>query len=110
MNCPKCGKSIERRPGRGRPSVYCSAVCRSAAAYEVKRVQRLLGSLEFEASHVRRELALEGPEHPDVYWNYRRRRLGAIAAEIAKAEARLSLLVSETRGTRLALLHERSDE
>ena len=34
MNCPRCGAEALRRPGRGRPSLWCSQDCRRAASLE----------------------------------------------------------------------------
>ena len=111
-SCPKCGGSIERRPGPGRTAVYCGPICRGLAGYEVRRLQRRLQALEGRLSWLRHK-----PE--DDHLDARQQRYAAqrrvveiegVEAEIAEAEARLSLLVSETRGTMLALLHERSDK
>ena len=111
-SCPKCGAPVQKRLGRGRPALYCGPVCRSSAAYEVRRLQRRLQGLESRLSWLRHK-----PE--DDHLDARQRRyaaqrraevIEAAEAEIAQAEARLSLLVSEMRGTRLALLHERSGE
>lgn len=34
MGCPRCGTEIVRKPGRGRPPVWCSQECRRAASLE----------------------------------------------------------------------------
>ena len=31
MNCKQCGKQFEPKPGRGRPSKYCSRECQGLA-------------------------------------------------------------------------------
>ena len=95
MNCPKCDKAIERRPGRGRPAIYCGDVCRSAAAYEVRRLTRRLQGLETRLSTL---------HQTDDDWirDYQGRtpaqQRKAVEAEIAEAEARLALLLAEPRG------------
>ena len=111
-SCPKCGAPVQERLGRGRPAVYCGPICRGLAGYEVRRLQRRLQALEERLSWLRHK-----PE--DDHLDARQRRyaaqrrseaIEAAAKEILEAEARLRKLINETRGTRLALLHERSNE
>ena len=33
-DCPRCGVAVMRKPGRGRPPVWCSPACRRAASSE----------------------------------------------------------------------------
>lgn len=32
--CPRCGAEVKRKPGRGRPAIWCSQACRRAASSE----------------------------------------------------------------------------
>ena len=32
--CPMCGKPVERKPGAGRPPIYCSDTCRYRAHHK----------------------------------------------------------------------------
>ena len=95
MICPKCGKPIERRPGRGRPPVYCGPVCRDSAGYEIRRLSRRLQGLETHLSSLRHG-------RDDWIRDYQGRtpaqQRKAIEAEIVEAEARLALLLAEPRG------------
>lgn len=34
--CPRCGAVVVRKPGRGRPPLWCSQACRRAASLERK--------------------------------------------------------------------------
>ena len=34
MLCPRCGAVVVRKPGRGRPPLWCSHACRQAASLE----------------------------------------------------------------------------
>ena len=100
LACVKCGAPIERRPGRGRPPLYCGDVCRSAAAYEIRRLQRRLEGLEARLSWLRHD---PGESHLNAYQRkYARKRraeqLAGVETEIAEAEARMRLLLSEPRG------------
>ena len=103
LGCLKCGSPIERQPGPGRPPIYCGPPCRSAAAYEIRRVQRRLEALEMRLSSLRRS---ELP-YWDGAWHRKRREkerdeaLEALQAEIDTAEERLRLLLSEPRGKAL---------
>ena len=105
MNCPKCGKPIERRPGKGRPAIYCGPTCRAAAAYEVKRILRRLETFELRRSALRVEQGLRG-EIRDYMGRTREEQLVAIEQQIADDEERLKVLLQEKRGTTLALPHE----
>lgn len=100
LTCVKCGAPIERRPGRGRPPIYCADVCRSAAAYEIRRLQRRREGLETRLSCLRHRTE-------DEFLNAYQRRsaekrraveIEGIEAEITEAEARMRLLLDEPRG------------
>ena len=39
MTCPRCGGAVPRRPGPGRPRVWCSSQCRSAASSKAQRAR-----------------------------------------------------------------------
>ena len=94
--CVKCQKPIERAVPRGRPPSYCSDICRGAAAYELRRVQKRL-----EAMEVRRGVLRQATE-TDLEYGIRDalgrdlpQQLAALEAQIAEDEARLRLLLSE---------------
>lgn len=40
LGCPRCGEPVVRKPGRGRPAVWCSQDCRRAASSERLRASR----------------------------------------------------------------------
>ena len=102
--CVKCRAPL-KRPKTGRPPVYCGAPCRTAAAYEVKRLQRRLEALETR-------LAVQRHEQDDLSYLYAsgRRRvekrraeaIEALTAEIGEAEERLRLLLDGPRGKPLS--------
>lgn len=95
--------------------MYCGPVCRSSAAYEVRRLQRRLQGLESRLSWLR-----HGTE--DDFLNAYQRRyaekrraveIDGVESEITEAEARLRLLLSKPRGKILSdfrLEHERHVE
>lgn len=91
--CVKCGGPIQQ-PETGRPAIYCSEACRSAAGYELRRVQRRLEAFETERANLRHERDFQTP------WLKRKakQRLVDVELEIATDEARLRLLLSEPRG------------
>ena len=97
--CPKCAGPIERRPGRGRPRIYCGRICRAQGGYEIRRIQRRLQGLESCLSALRQE-------RDDWIRDYQGRtpaqQRKAVEAEIAEAEARLALLLAESRGRPLS--------
>ncbi|MDO8614987.1 MAG: hypothetical protein Q7T33_04540 [Dehalococcoidia bacterium] len=100
LGCAKCGTALQQ-PKTGRPRLFCGEICRQAAAYEVRRVQRLLSSLEADASHYR---TLPDDEYTRyVYGTRWKDRLKATNSRIAAAEARLRLLLGKTRGTPLGV-------
>jgi hypothetical protein len=43
-SCATCGRTLPRRPGRGRPSRYCSERCRADAENASKRAKRAVTS------------------------------------------------------------------
>lgn len=94
-SCVKCGGPLQRAR-TGRPPLYCGAVCRQAAAYEIKRLQQRLLGLETRLSDLQ-TLGDDG-----YFRDYRGRKPGeqraALLDEIAAAERRLLLLLSEPRG------------
>ncbi len=103
LTCVKCGAPIGRQAGPGRPPIYCGAACRASAAYEIRRIQRRLEALETFIGVLGR---------PEVNtwagaWVIKRRererekKVEAVKGEIAEAEERLRLLLSEPRGKTL---------
>ncbi|MGD0205730.1 MAG: hypothetical protein ABSB57_04755 [Dehalococcoidia bacterium] len=92
--CLKCNAPLNQPP-TGRPRVYCGPVCRQAAAYEIKRLQRRLEALETWASRLRHE-----PDrgYRDGVGRRHREQLASAEAEITDAEARLRALLAEPRG------------
>lgn len=46
MRCAKCGATLRAKAGPGRPRRFCSPVCKRAADYELRRVQRALERIE----------------------------------------------------------------
>jgi hypothetical protein len=91
LRCVKCGAPLEAL-ATGRPPMYCGETCRDAAAYEIKRLNRRLESLENKASKAREDIAVE---FPDVFKpeGYREKRLAFYEQEIAACEVRLSQLL-----------------
>ena len=94
MSCPKCGAAVDRHPGPGRPSLYCSPACRQAAAYEIKRLQRRLEGFELRRSAPR----VEKDGIRDYLGRTRREQLADIEQQIKADEDRLRLLLAEPRG------------
>lgn len=86
MRCRKCRADLpERKPGAGRPAVYCSAGCRRAAEYELRRLQHALEGVEDQARRYRTGgygRPREAPEH--------------IEAERLRLEERLRELLDTT--------------
>lgn len=105
LTCVKCGAPIERRAGPGRPPIYCGAACRASAAYEIRRIQRRLESLETFIGVLRRsEMNTGWVVDASVVKRRekeRDRKVEAMQGEIAEAEERLRLLLSEPRGKTL---------
>lgn len=99
--CPKCASPVRQRPGRGRPRVFCSTVCRQVAAYEIKRLQRRLELRESRRLTLR-HMEGYGREIKDGLFRTWAEQLAAVEAEIAEDEARLRVLLSEPRGTPIA--------
>ncbi len=100
LTCVKCDAPIERQSGPGRPPIYCGAVCRASAAYEIRRIQRRLEALEtFIGVLGRSEVNTWGGA-----WAIKRRekerdrKVEEVQAEIDATEERLRLLLSEPRG------------
>ena len=83
--------------------MYCGPVCRSLAAYELRRLTRRLQDLETRLSWLRHRT------EDDFLNAYQRRyaekrraeEIEALEAEIAEAEARMSALLAEGRGKTL---------
>lgn len=98
LACAKCGSPIERQSSPGRPPIYCGPVCRSAAAYEIRRLQRRLEGLETRLSWLRQE---RDDWIRDAQGRTPAQQCEAVEAEIREAEARLALLLAEPRGTTL---------
>jgi sugar-specific transcriptional regulator TrmB len=91
--CVKCGGPLEQ-PTTGRPRVYCSSPCRTAAAYEVQRINRRLLALEERASELRHSRS----STRDWLARTPQQALSDVEAEIAAAEGRLRQLLAEPRG------------
>jgi hypothetical protein len=68
-------------------------MCREAAAYEIKRLNRRIETMESKASLAREELAI-GFLDPFKPEGYREKRLAFIQQEIAACEARLRELLA----------------
>ena len=94
MSCPKCGAAGDRRPGPGRPAIYCGPVCRQAAAYELKRLQRRLELRENRRLTLRHAEGIER-EIRDGFGRTVVQQLAAVEAEIAEDEVRLRELLAE---------------
>lgn len=80
MRCLRCAEPIERRPGRGRPQVYCGPACRRSVELEVRRIVRRLERLENRVSNLRLQ-------------HYPMPVIRATEAELARLEARLRALL-----------------
>jgi hypothetical protein len=91
LRCVKCGSPLQA-PATGRPPTYCGETCREAAAYEIKRLNPRLESLENNASKAREYIAVEFPD-PFKPEGYREKRLAFYQEEIATCEARLQELL-----------------
>ena len=104
LTCAKCAAPIERQSGPGRPAIYFGAACRASAAYEIRRIQCRLGALETFIGVLRRSEMDTGWVGA---WAIKRRekerdkKVEAVQGEIAAAEERLRLLLSERRGKTL---------
>lgn len=98
--CAKCGVPIESHPGPGRPLLYCSAACRQASAYEIKRLTRRLELRESRRLTLRHVEGIER-EIRDGFGRTVEEQVVAVDAEIAEDEERLRLLLSEPHGTPL---------
>ena len=95
QNCAKCGEPLPARAKTGRPAIYCSEGCRRSAELELRRLQRRLEALEVRGSELR-----HSRDDGIRDWHGRRQpeALANCEAEIAEAESRLRLLLSEPRG------------
>jgi len=98
--CAKCGAPLEQ-PKVGRPRLYCGDLCRQTAAFELRRVTRLLGGLEAQASHLR-SLPDDATTRA-TYGSAWRDRLRLIEAQIAASERRLRVLLGKPRGRPLSV-------
>ena len=87
MICPQCGAGFEPQEGRpGRPQVYCSATCRRAREYAIKRAQRAVERAERELTDQRARVA-------DGWW-HRAEELEAFwVAEVDRTRAALEALL-----------------
>jgi len=86
----KCRKCIADLPESsiGRPRTYCAVGCRRAAEREVRRLDNTIAALEGrQLSH--RQSAAFGNGRPE----YHEAKIAHIRAEIATAEARMSVLL-----------------
>ena len=104
LTCAKCAAPIERQAGPGRPPLYCGAACRASAAYEIRRIQRRLEALETLIGVLRRSEMNTGWVDASVIKRRekeRDRKVEAMQAEVAEAEERLRLLLSDPRGKTL---------
>lgn len=63
QQCPVCRGEIQPTVGPGRPARYCSIACRRAAEFEIRRLDKLIGSHETRLSKIRTGVfALDGAE------------------------------------------------
>jgi len=92
--CLKCGEPLPGRAKTGRPAIYCSEGCRRAAEFELRRLQRHLEALEERRSELRHSRS----SVRDWLARTPQQALADTEAEIAEAEGRLRLLLSEPRG------------
>ena len=51
MLCPRCGAVVVRKPGRGRPPLWCSQACRRAASLERKTSKEPVRVVEVVREH-----------------------------------------------------------
>ncbi len=84
--CPKCGAPIPDAGGPGRPKIFCSTGCRRLAEYEIRRLNETIGKLEDSARSLRNPATLH-LESDALHLDF-------LAAEIARAEARLRALIT----------------
>lgn len=91
--CLKCGASIEKDAGVGRPKSYCSVACRRAAELEIRRVAARIADLEAQLMRTR----LPG------YWELT--PASSLAAEIARQEARLAQLLAASEEADVCTTH-----
>jgi hypothetical protein len=87
--CVMCGTDLEQ-PTTGRPRTYCGPVCRRAAEYELRRLQRQLEGAEQSVLVARRNVEF-GPASP----HYQRRRLAFERQRLADLEVRLRTLLGD---------------
>lgn len=88
--CVKCGKPIQTTATTGRPPDYCSASCRRAAEYEVRRVNRRIEMLEERLAWEK----LTNENTRDASGRKRAERVDSLNGLIAEAEGRLKRLLS----------------
>jgi len=93
-HCVKCGTGVEQ-PTTGRPRSYCGPVCRRAAEFKLRRLQRRLEAAEQSVLMARRTPEF-GPGSPQ----HHRRQLAFAEGHLAGLEERLRTLLSdpETKG------------
>ena len=91
--CVKCDASLQQ-PLTGRPRQYCGRACRSAAAYEIRRITRRLERLETERANLR-PLVARGGDGRDVYGRRHPEQLVDCESEIVLAEQRLRCLLGD---------------
>jgi hypothetical protein len=91
--CLKCGVALSEEPTGGRPPSYCSAACRRAAEFELRRLQRAIESAEKERDRCQRKVDgvqphygnPDRPAHELAWWTRR----------VATLEARLRELLAD---------------
>ena len=91
--CVKCGTQLERAPGPGRPSRFCSQVCKRLVEFELRRIDRRLAGHyeELREERADRTPALEA--WVDKLGRTRTQRIGDLRRWIAEDEQRLRELV-----------------
>jgi len=93
--CRYCGLAVTK-PRTGRPPVYCSAGCRRAIEYDVRRISRRLESLERKRDELEVEKAIQEVESRGP-WELRRQALVAetVTRQLQRDRDRLRLLLDD---------------
>jgi len=86
-SCRKCGTSLPQ-PSIGRPRTYCGVGCRRAAEREVRRLDNSIAALEGRQLSHRESVAFGNGRS-----EYHEAKIAHLDAEIATAEARMSVLL-----------------
>ena len=86
VECLKCGAALEPR-ATGRPPTYCGPVCRRAAEFELRRLQRRLEVAEREVKDARETVEFSNYGGSPAY---RRKRLRYAEQHLAELELRLA--------------------